>query len=282
MGFRPPRDYNRPMRAWMLAMAILASVGMTISAQVMSPTQVQAAEERAQKFVEKKAEEVLPRAMATTVGALNADANSALWRWDEAVWIWKKEKNAGAAPLLAEGVLLDCLGRMQGVTTRLVSNEKPVPPPFINQSQPRPGLAAKLFDAALKIDPRLTEARMRAARIRGAGNSDAMRTLEAIADTPDGGALAYLAAVSRAEAARKRDDAAIAIRWYERALTLHPGSAAATIGLMSMRPSSSVAFEKLDADDPYYSYPCRVLTPDVQSALAERIQKVVPGPRKRN
>jgi tetratricopeptide (TPR) repeat protein len=254
---------------------------MTINAQVLSPTQVQAAEERARKSAEKHAEGVLPRAMATTVGALNADANSAFRRWDEAVKLWKKEKNAAAAPLLAEGVLLDCLGRMQGVRTQLVSNEKHVPPPFINQSQPRPGLAAKLFDAALKIDPRLTEARMRVARIRGADNADAMRTLEAVAEAPDGGSVAYLAAVNRAEAARKRDELAIATKWYERALALHPGSAAATIGLMSLRPPSSVAFEQLDADDPYYSYPCRVLTPEVQAGLAERIQRMISG-RKEN
>jgi tetratricopeptide (TPR) repeat protein len=263
------------MRASVLAVATLAAVGMTLNAQVLSPTQVREAEERGRVFVLKRAEEVERRARATTVGSLNADANSALRRWDEAVKLWKREKNAGAAPLLAEGVLLDCLGRMQGVRTQLVSNEKHVPPPFIYQSQLRPGLAAKLFEAALKIDPRLTEARMRVARIRGAGNSGAMRELEAIAQSADAGALAYLAAVSRAEAARSRDESAIATTWYERALTLHPGSAAATIGLMSLGPPRSVAFEKLDADDPYYSYPCSVMTPDIQAGLADRILTLV-------
>jgi tetratricopeptide (TPR) repeat protein len=194
---------------------------------------------------------------------------------DTAIKLWKKEPRAGAAPLLAEGVLLDCLGRLQGVTTRLVSTEVPLPPPFTAVAERRPSRAARAFDAALKIDPHLIEARMRAARIRAPSDSDAVLELERVTEDQTGSPFPYLAAISRAEVALAQKDSPAAIRWYQRALELNPRSSAATIALSVLTPGAPLVFDTLDTTDLYYTYPCRVLTSEVDAALAERVRTVV-------
>src|SRR5580765_2396721 len=73
----------------------------------------------AQKQVDEDVERLLPIATAeakfATTGSLGWNDWIAFTRWSEAAKGWKKEPRAGAAPLLAEGVLFDCLGRLPGV-----------------------------------------------------------------------------------------------------------------------------------------------------------------------
>ena len=227
---------------------------------------------RAQQY----AEQVEDRLKGTLLGSLSLEANRAIARWDLAVRTWKREKGAGAAPLLAEGVLFDCLGRLQGVKTRVLSSEQPVPF-FPDLAAARPGRAVKAFNAALKLDPLLVEARMRAARIRSLNDASAARELEQIADDHKQPVFAYLAAISRAEAARAQRDAAAAagIQWYQRALQVHPRSTAATIGLASLKSPAVLSLDGLDTEDLYYTYPCRILTTDVDQALSARTRNVV-------
>src|SRR5687768_4083640 len=98
-----------------IAMALL---GVGVLAQLPPPSgEIQRRlEERARLL----SEDVSDRARATTVGALRGIAARDVHLWHSAVRLWRKDKNSGAAALLAEGVLLDCLGRLQGVTTQLV------------------------------------------------------------------------------------------------------------------------------------------------------------------
>jgi hypothetical protein len=146
-----------------------------------------------------------------------------------------------------------------------------MPPPFANLVRERPDRAARSFDAALKIDPNLTEARLRLARIRAPKDARAARHLEEIARAEGAPVLSYLAAMSRAEVSRERDDVPGAAGGYETARTLYPRSTAAAVALSSITASSPVPFEMLDPDDVYYTYPCTVLTTGVATALAERI-----------
>ena len=74
-----------------------------------------------------KAEELGASVKGTALGFLGPDASRTITRWDLTVRQWKREKGAGAAPLLAEGVLFDCLGRLQGVRTPQLSSELPRP-----------------------------------------------------------------------------------------------------------------------------------------------------------
>jgi len=84
----------------------------------------------------------------------------------------------------------------------------------------------------------------------------------------------YLSAISLAELARAQGDVARARRWYQRAVALNPRSVAAAIGLASFS-AAPVSFDALDASDVYYSYACKVLTPDVDAELSERVRRVV-------
>jgi tetratricopeptide (TPR) repeat protein len=207
------------------------------------------------------------------VGQLHPEAFLAFRRWGEAVRLWKKEKGAGAAPLLAEGVLFDCLSRLQGVKTVGFQDEGPGRLDILEAR--RPARAARAFDAALKIDPQLIEARMRAARIRASEDSRAAVTLETIARDGTRPSFSYLSAISRAALAHAQSDSVTALAWYERALALNPQSTAAAIAISALRPARPLSFDALGTDDLYYSYPCTILTPDVASALLQRIRNVV-------
>jgi tetratricopeptide (TPR) repeat protein len=191
------------------------------------------------------------------------------------VRLWKRERDSGAAPLLAEGVLLDCLSRLVGVAVRRpLPGEKALPVATSYAAQRRKA-AERAFDAALRIDPKLIEARMRRARLGVVADPAAARELEAIAGDQSPMPFSYLAAVSRAVLAHREGDGADAVRWYERALELHPRSTAATIGLAVLKTTAAFSFDGLDPDDLYYTYPCLVMTPGVAPALAERVQRVV-------
>ena len=247
---------------------------MGANAQVPTQSQTQEIQEQVKKFAAEKGEERAMRLRATQLGALSVEGNNEVRRWDAAVRLWKKEKGSDAAPLLAEGVLFDCLSRLQGVKTLVLSNEKAVPF-FLDLAAKRPSRAAKAFDDALKIDSSLVEARMRAARIRAPKDTQAARELERLAEGAEKMPFPYLAAMSRAEAAQMQRDVQGALRWYERAMALEPRSTAAAIALRALRPGGAVAFADLRTDDPYYSYPCIVLTPAVSAELRARGNMVV-------
>ena len=234
---------------------------------------MQESQKRVEELAQRTAEEMARFAKGWQVGTLHPEAFQAFYRWGEAVRLWKKEKGAGAAPLLAEGVLFDCLSRLQGVKTPGSEEEGGGRLDILEAK--RPARAAKAFDAALKIDPHLIEARMRAARIRAPKDSRAALELERIAGDRTDSAFSYLAAISRAAVAHGQYDSVTALAWYERALALYPRSTAAAIAISALRPAERLAFAAFAADDLYYSYPCTILTPDVASALVERARKLL-------
>lgn len=263
----------RIMRGLLCVAACVLSLGATAGLQLPPATQMQEIQERVNRTAQSQAEKLSDRVRASTLGALNPRSNSEISRWDQAVRLWKQEKGAGAAPLLVEGVLFDCLGRLQGVITRVLSSEVNVPY-FADLATKRPARAAKAFEAALKIDPTLTEAKMRAARIRAPKDAKAAQELERLAVDPAAAPFAYLAAISRAEAARAQHDTLGALRWYDHSVLLEPRSTAAAIALGSLRPGAAVAFAEVSGDDLYYSYPCTVLTPAVAADLMARVKGV--------
>ena len=258
------------------SIVLLTAIGAAAGAQAPvrpAPTDVSGIEKRSKEHAVKLAAERAGRVAATTLGYLNSDAAQAIRRWDEAVRHWKDERRREAAPLLAEGVLFDCLARMHGIVTPVLSSEHAVPF-FADLAATRPGRAVKAFAAALKVDPQLTEARLRAARIRASDDRSAALALEQMANEPDAFPYSYLAAISRAESARAADDRGSAAYWYRRVLELEPGSPAAAIGLSSLE-GKPVPFNRLDPSDIYYSYPCTVLTPDIAAALSARVKREV-------
>jgi tetratricopeptide (TPR) repeat protein len=254
------------------AVIVAASSGEGVDAQAPPLTVTQQATKEAEELAQRVAEEAARFAKGWQVGQLHPEAAQAFYRWEAAVQLWKKEKSAGASPLLAEGVLFDCLSRLKGVKTLGFKNEGPGRLDILEAK--RPARATKAFDAALKIDPHLIEARVRAARIRAQEDSRAAVQLETIANDAAKYPFAYLSAVSRAAVAHAKSDSVTALAWYERALALNPRSTAGAIAISALNPARPVSFEALGTDDLYYSYPCTILTPDVAGALAERIRKV--------
>ena len=226
--------------------------------------------------LESKAREISDAVAAiarTWLGNLHPAGHLVFRRWALAVNEWKKEKAPGAGVLLAEGVLFDCLGRTLGLRTGFHSG--PAIDPRLNDLG-LPGLprAETLFRKAVDLDANLLEARFRGTRIRALRDTKASVDLERIASANHDSEFGYLAAVSRAAIAQGRRDVPTAIRWYEFALDLRPGSTAATVGLGAIAPSRTIRFQGLDPDDLYYSYPCTILTSSIASELAKRLENM--------
>jgi hypothetical protein len=251
-------------------------VGLILCActSVVAQLPPQTVRQEAQQRTERLAMELAQKnelALAARLGELSREASTPIRIWSATVARWKKEGHAGAGPLLADGVLLDCLSRIRDVKTPWLPNDPATPFPS-DLAGVRAGQAVKAFDAALKADPSLIEARLRSARIRAPKNASAAAELERIAGDQDGYPFSYLAAIARAEAARAGGDDPVAVKWYRAALTLLPQSTAAAIGLSTLSPGASPLLDAAGAADPYYSYQCTVLTPDVSRALASRMK----------
>lgn len=257
-----------------LAIAVALSAG-----DVATTSERQAVDEifKIQLYIkgvaERKGLEAVDRIREFAHGILSAEASKTFARWDSTVVHWKKERGSGAAPHLADGVMWDCLSRMGGVVTPPMFSElSGLSGYYSDWERARPLLAVKAFDRALKQDSTILEARFRRARILAPTDADAARDLERLAAADADPVIAYLSAVSRAEAAVRRKEPPVAIQWYERALTMSPRSTAATIALSLLTRNVTVELGDLDASDAYYRYPCRILTPAVDSELTRRMQ----------
>lgn len=218
------------------------------------------------------------------LGTISPEGLLEFRRWMLAVSAWAEEPGNGPVSALAEGVLFDCLGRTihldQGVgrTVYLMTDftygreadqrfEKLALPNRLDHS-------AKLLETSYKADPSLIEARFRALRIRSLSDVRAAAALETIATSQDQPLFAYLAAVSLGVRSQNRRDTQTALRWYRHALTIRPRSTAATIGILVLDSDADADLETLDKDDPYYSYPCQILTPSVASELSRRMNGI--------
>lgn len=225
-----------------------------------------------QARVEALARESADAAAATArrwLGNLHPDGRADIQQWLLAARAWKKDARGSSAALLAEGVLFDCLDRTTWLNTGFGSGLA-VDPRFDDLGLPRRERALGLFAAALKADPALAEARFRSARIRALDNASGRTDLERIANSDDA-EFAYLAAVTRGSIAQAQGHTTVAARWFDRALAIRGTSTAAEIGLIVTRPGSPLRTDRLDPDDPYYTYPCRILTPAVHAAFAQRL-----------
>jgi hypothetical protein len=262
-----------PARLVKLFAGVVIAGGGSLSGGAASQPAIAQGQAQLEKLVRESTDASAARAR-DWLGNMHPEAQLAFRKWTLAVQSWQKEETAGPEATLAEGVLFDCLGRTTYLYTRFTSGPA-VDRRFQNLgTADRLGRAATLFEKSLKADPSLLEARFRALRIRALTDSKAALELERLATSQMDAEVSYLAAVSRAVIASGRGDTPTAIRWYEYALTLHTRSTAATVGLSALRPEEPLHFESLDSNDPYYNYPCRILTPSVATQLAERLAKL--------
>jgi hypothetical protein len=208
--------------------------------------------------------------IAALVGQLTPEADKAFQAWELTVLAWQKEPESGASAALASGVLYDCLTRLRNVWPPALSDHKnilvwSIPEKRVNQ-------ATDALKSALRLEPTMTEARFRLNRLLAPKVRSAALELQRLAADPTTSPFNYLAAMTLAEIASSNKDPQSAERWYERSLALFPGSIAARVALSALRPSAEKPFVTELHEDPYYEYPCRVMTPAVAAAFAQRLR----------
>lgn len=219
---------------------------------------------------QKDQQEQLLKHFASIVGQLTPEAERAFQRWESAVLAWQKEPESGAGAKLAAGVMYDCLTRLRNVWPPALSDAKDMLVWSIPEKRVRQAVDA--FKAAIESDRALVEARFRLDRLRGLKDRSSVADLERLATEPAPAPYGYLAAMSRAEIASARHEEGSAQQWYARALELFPQSTAARVALSAFGLGEARPLEALPGEDPYYAYPCRVMTAPVANALAARMR----------
>jgi hypothetical protein len=145
------------------------------------------------------------------------------------------------------------------------------------------GRVRKVYGQALEISPGMEEARLRLAGLHlAAGGDDGKaghRTLQDLADHASSRTVRYLANLHLGthELARPSPDLGAANGWFEAAADLNPDWVSARLGLAATAAREGRIATTLDlgsaSGDPWYSYPCRVLDPETNAALAARMSR---------
>jgi hypothetical protein len=213
-------------------------------------------------------------------GARGSDPQ--LLAWSEALKQWKKEGDSAAFEL-SRGILFDCVAHRPGrdVFFDADKSELAGTPACRAGRQPQCAQEAeRAFARAVKLDPGLTEARLRlaAAKIeRGSRDGvDDLATVYASVQTPL--ELRYLAAVFLGKNAWAAKDRKGAAAWFTKASALNPAWTVAPLLGAATAPTAAqtVVQWRSPADsslDPFYAYRCGVFTAVIRDDLAARIRR---------
>ena len=136
------------------------------------------------------------------------------------------------------------------------------------------------FEKALKVAPDMKEARLRLAGLQlRSGKAEAVaarRTLEALATDSSDRLIQYLAylLLGTHELATSAPDLSAAAGWFKSATVVNPTWLSARLGFAAVEARHGRIGENFSMssapDDPWYSFPCRVLDSDIAAALAAR------------
>ena len=213
-------------------------------------------------------------------GARGSDPQ--LLAWSEALKTWSKEKNSAAFEL-ARGILFDCAAHRPGRDVYFDPDKSELAgnPGCRAGRQPQCAQEAeRAFAKAVKLDPTLTEARLRLAAARSArGSRDGVDDLAAIyASDHTPLELQYLAAVFLGKNAWAATDPKGAAAWFSTASALNPSWTVAPLLAAATAPpaAQTVAQWRSPADsslDPFYAYRCGVFTAVIRDDLAARIRR---------
>lgn len=256
----------RSMRWALLVVPLLSFVPSGAAEQLPTQGTRQDAQRRIEDFAQTEAERLARTARTRRSGTLNLAADEAFRHLGETIRVWKGEKNSGADAVLAEGVLFDCLSRLEGVQMRPLLYERGGP--YLELAAERKAKAIRSFNSALRLQPSATEARFRLARLTGA-----LPELESLANDDSLRPFNYLAAASRGSLAHSIQDQSTALHWYGRARALNPDSSAAAIAIGLLDSSEAEGLSWSPVEDLYYAYPCIVLTDDVGRELFHRLRR---------
>lgn len=207
--------------------------------------------------------------------------------WGQTLKPWLKSAPDNARALLAFGAWLECLNAPSRDSTGYRALADSFPTMWIGCLSGRvaggtrecANEARKRFERSLKADATLVEARL---RLAGLDASDAFpgaevprgrQALTDLARQANDVTIRYLASMSLAVAQLKKRDGDLdeAGRWFEYARGLNPDWLSARIGVAAVaarqqRPVGRVELNSAPGD-PWHSYPCRILTPDVALEL---------------
>lgn len=253
--------------SWAAAGGIFLSVFLSFPAQ--RPVSGASVDHRLSQQRNQQEDDELLAHIAALVGQLTPEAEKAFQEWELTVLAWQREPNSGAGAELASGVLYDCLTRLRNVWPPALSDHKDILVWSIPEKRVKQ--ATEALKSALRLEPTLTEAQFRLDRLLAPKVRSAAIDLQRLA-ADSTSPFNYLAAMTLAEIASSHKDSQTAERWYDRSIALFPGSTAARISLSALRPSAERPFATELHEDPYYEYPCRVLTPSVAAALAQRLR----------
>jgi hypothetical protein len=213
-------------------------------------------------------------------GALGSDPQ--LLAWSEALKQWKKEGESAAFEL-SRGILFDCVAHRPSRDVSFDPGKSELagnPACRAGRQMPCAQEAERAFARAVKLDPGLTEARLRLATAkseRGSreGGSD-LATLYASQQAPR--EQRYLAAVFLGKSAWAAKDQPGATAWFTRAAALEPSWTVAPLLRAATAPAATLeAAQWRSRDDssmdPFYAYRCGVFTAVVRENLAARIRR---------
>jgi len=255
--------------SWAAAGGIVLHAFLSIGGQTRIGGAPQADHRLAQQQNQQEDEKLLAH-IAALVGQLTPEAEKTFQTWERAVLAWQKEPESGVGAKLASGVLYDCLTRLHNVWPPALSDHKDILVWAIPEKREKQAIEA--LRSALRLDPDNPEARFRLDRLLAPKVRSATMDLQRLAADASTTPFDYLAAMTLAEIASSTKDPQSAERWYERAVALFPRSTAARIALSALRPSAEKPFVTELHEDPFYEYPCRVMTPAVSVALSQRLR----------
>ena len=206
-----------------------------------------------------------------------------LLAWSEALKKWSKEKDSAALEL-ARGILFDCAAHRPSRDVFFDPDKSELAGNRACRAGRQRQCAAeaeRAFAKATKLDPSLTEARLRSAAARSERRaSDGTADLAAIFAAPETAPeLRYLAAIFLGRNAWMAEDAPKATDWFAKAAALNPSWTAARVLLdpasATSGPPDPSVLSPAGAMDPFYAYRCGVFTASVREDLAVRIRRKV-------
>ena len=213
-------------------------------------------------------------------GARGSDPQ--LLAWSEALKQWKKDGESAAFEL-SRGILFDCAAHRPSRDVSFDPDKSELagnPACRAGRQMPCAQEAERAFAKAVKLDPGLTEARLRLAAAQTERGSreggDDLAALYASQQAPR--ELRYLAAVFRGKSAWAAKDQPGATAWFTRAAALEPLWTVAPLLRAAAAPAAThEAAQWRSRDDssmdPFYAYRCGVFTAVIRENLAARIRR---------
>jgi hypothetical protein len=201
-----------------------------------------------------------------------------LFAWSEVVRHWNRHDDPGARALVA-GALMDCASHSTPSATWFPLGHDDIG----GNTHCRSGNPAsctrealRQYAEALKANPALDEARLRSLYLRDARAPEEFKEAAQISQGSSNADVRYIARLMLGQWELTAGHTEAARAWFTAARTLNEHGIAPLIGLAAVDSPASVndlrvAITAPTHEDPWYRFPCIVLTPQVQAEVLRRM-----------